>query len=388
MFDVAIIGAGINGSALAYFLSKAGKKVVVFDGGGIASGGSGAAGAFISPKIAKGGDLKAISDEAFDFSLKFYNENFPDFITNSPLLHLSKHLDENEKVRHFKEHTPLHVSTLDDKLMDILEPTCKDFEALYLQKSAVVSAKGICEALIGENEFINEEIDSLTCAVKNEEVPLGYKNDYWEINKHKALHVILATGAYKKLLDLPYIKHRGVWGHRIDIKTTTNIPLNIHQFVSISASKDGSAAIGATHNVHYHPQTATEPYDIESGRRELLQRASQSIALKDIEILKDYTGLRSGSNDYIPIIGSLVDTQATIKKLPNITKGEKYPREELIYYPNLSMINGTGGYGFVLAPYLASMLTDEIVKGSKIDKRLEPVRFFERWIKRGNNSLK
>jgi len=373
VFDVAIIGAGINGSALAYFLSKAGKKVAVFDGGSIASGGSGAAGAFISPKIAKGGDLKAISDEAFDFSLKFYNENFPDFITNSPLLHLSKHLDENEKVRHFKEHTHLHVSTPDNKLMDILEPTCRDFEALYLQKSAVVSAKGICEALIGENEFINEEINNLTC-----------KHGCWEINSHKALHVILATGAYKKLLDLPYIKHRGVWGHRIDIKTSTDIPLNIHQFVSISASKEANAAIGATHNVHYHPQTATEPYDIEAGRKELLQKASQTIALKDIEILKDYTGLRSGSNDYIPIIGSLVDTKATIKKLPNITKGEKYPREEFIYYPNLSMINGTGGYGFVLAPYLASMLADEIVNEVKIDKRLEPVRFFERWIKRAN----
>ncbi|MEA1920224.1 MAG: FAD-dependent oxidoreductase, partial [Campylobacterota bacterium] len=107
MFDVAIIGAGINGAALAYFLSQQGKKVAIFDGGGIASGGSGAAGAFISPKIAKGGDLKAISDEAFDFSLDFYKQNFTEYITIAPLLHLSKHIDENDKVRHFKEHTSL-----------------------------------------------------------------------------------------------------------------------------------------------------------------------------------------------------------------------------------------------------------------------------------------
>ena len=371
MFDIAIIGAGINGSALAYFLAKAGKKVAIFDGDGIASGGSGAAGAFISPKIAKGGDLKAISDEAFDFSLQFYNENFPQYITNSPLLHLSKHLVENDKVRHFKEHTALHVKTPDEELMNILEPTCKDFESLYLQRSAVVDAKGVCEALVSDSEFINEEI-----------VTLAYKDDYWEVNAYRALHVILATGAYKKLLDLPYINPRGVWGHRIDIKTSTNIPLNIHQFVSISASKDGYAAIGATHDVHFHPQTNTEPYDRDSGRTELLEKALQTIALKDVQILKDYMGLRSGSNDYIPIIGSLVDVEATIKKLPNITKGEKYPRDAFVYYPNLSMINGTGGYGFVLAPYLAAMLCDEILNNTEIDKRLKPVRFFERWIKK------
>jgi tRNA 5-methylaminomethyl-2-thiouridine biosynthesis bifunctional protein len=373
VFDIAIIGAGINGAALAYFLSKAGKRVAVFDGGGIASGGSGAAGAFISPKIAKGGDLKAISDEAFAFSLEFYNRNFPEFITNSPLLHLSKQQDENDKVRHFKEHTPLHVKSPDKSLLDILEPTCKDYEALYLKESGVVDAQGICKALTESSVFINEDITSLTC-----------KDEYWELNSsHKALHVILATGAYKKLLELPYIKHRGVWGHRIDIKSSTNIPLNIHQFVSISASKNGYAAIGATHNVHYHPQTAKESYDIESGRKELLEKASKTLSLKDVQILKDYTGLRSGSNDYIPVIGSLVDTKATVEKLPNITKGEKYPRSEFVYYPHLSMINGTGGYGFVLAPYLASMLSDEILYKKEIDRRLVPVRFFERFVKKG-----
>ncbi len=371
MFDIAIIGAGINGSALAHFLSKAGKKVAVFDGNGIAGGGSGAAGAFISPKIAKGGDLKAISDEAFIFSMEFYNKNFPNYVINSPLLHLSKQHDEDEKVRFFKEHTHLHVSTPDNKLLELLEPICKEYESIYLQNSAIVNAKGVCEALLAGSEFINEDISTLTC-----------KDNYWELNNHKALHVIIATGAYKKLLELPYINPRGVWGHRVDIKTSTHIPLNIHQFVSISASHNGLAAIGATHNVHYHPQTSKEPYDIYLGREELLAKASKTINLKDVEILKDYTGLRSGSNDYIPIIGSLVDVQKTVKKLPNLTKGEKYPPEEFLYYPNLSMINGTGGYGFVLAPYLASMLCENIINNRAIDRRLEPVRFFNRWVKK------
>ncbi|MEA1920223.1 MAG: FAD-dependent oxidoreductase, partial [Campylobacterota bacterium] len=264
-----------------------------------------------------------------------------------------------------------HVSESNSVLMGRLESTCKDYEALYLKQSAVVNAKAMCEALIGENQFFHEEVTNLTC-----------KGEYWEINNYKSSTVILATGAYEKLLDLPYIALRGVWGHRIDIETSTKIPCNIHQYVSISASKEGSTAIGATHNVHYHPQKNEEAYDIEAGRAELLEKASQTIALEDVKIIKDYMGLRSGSNDYLPIIGPLVDVEETLKKLPNITQGEKYSRSDLCYYPNLTMINGTGGYGFVLAPYLASQLADHIVHTLSIDKRLEPARFFERWVKK------
>lgn len=371
MFDIAIIGAGINGCALAYFLTQAGKRVIVFDGGGIASGGSGAAGAFISPKIAKGGDLKAISDEAFSFSLDFYNQHFPQHITNAPLLHLSKHLDENEKVRHFKAHTSLHVSDPSEEQLERLDVTCKDFEGLYLEQSAVVDAKAMCEALIGDTTFINTNVTSLTC-----------KEDYYDVLSYQARQVIFATGAYKKVLDLPYIAHRGVWGHRIDIATSTQIPFNIHQYVSISASHEGKAAIGATHNVHYHPQKNTQPYDIQAGREELLTKATMTIALEDVTVLRDYTGLRSGSNDYLPLIGPLVDAKTTLAKLPNLMQGSSYQRGEFVYYPNAYMINGTGGYGFVLAPYLARALSRYICDNIELDTRLNPTRFFERWVKK------
>jgi len=46
------------------------------------------------------------------------------------------------------------------------------------------------------------------------------------------------------------------------------------------------------------------------------------------------------------------------------------------------MINGSGGYGFVLAPYLAKMLRDEILSGTKINEKLAPARFFARWAKK------
>ena len=63
MYDIAIVGAGINGSSVAYEFLKQNKKVILFDQDTIASGGSGAAGAFISPKFATSGELKDLLDE-------------------------------------------------------------------------------------------------------------------------------------------------------------------------------------------------------------------------------------------------------------------------------------------------------------------------------------
>ena len=63
-YDVIIVGAGINGCTTAYYLSQAGLNVALIDKTGIASGGSGAAGAFISPKFHKQGPLKDLIDVA------------------------------------------------------------------------------------------------------------------------------------------------------------------------------------------------------------------------------------------------------------------------------------------------------------------------------------
>jgi len=64
-FDIVVVGAGIAGLSAAYFLAKASLKPLLVDrSAGVATGGSGAAGAFISPRIGKGGALQSLTNEA------------------------------------------------------------------------------------------------------------------------------------------------------------------------------------------------------------------------------------------------------------------------------------------------------------------------------------
>jgi len=371
VYDVIIVGAGINGCSCAYFLHQAGLRVALIDESGIASGGSGAAGAFISPKISKEGVLKEIMGEAYLEALEFYTTFFPHYTIQKPLLHIASDDEDDQTVKCFKQETCLRQSYVDQETFSLLSKEAADAESICFENGAVVDALGVCNALVEGIDFYAKKIESL----KEED-------GTWTVGDLRGDHVILSIGAYPKILPLPYLTLRGIWGHRIDIETTTKLSSILHHYVSISpTSQEGVMAIGATHNVHFSP-FGSLLYEVEKGRIELLEKASKTLKLDNIKIVRDYTGLRSGSNDYLPMLGSLVESTATLALHPHLRHGKAVSSSEYVYYPNLTMINGSGGYGFVLAPYLAKRLKEHLVDGKPLDERLSPSRFFPRWAKR------
>lgn len=353
MYDVAIVGAGINGCAVAYYLSKSGKKVALVDKEAIAAGGSGAAGAFVSPKFSKAGELKELMEKAFPFALDFYATDFPALIHQAPLVHIAKDESDALKLVQFNKNSSIATGEVPLHVKETLTCKAKESQSIYVLNAGVVDAQGICRAMSKDVDFFQKEIQQL-----------HYADGYYEFDGFKAKEVVLAYGAYEPLITEPYINLRGIWGYRIDIATSTKSDVTMHHHVSISSTKDGNMAIGATHDVHYHPQKNKEPYDVETRRAELLKKATLTIELHDVRVLKDYMGLRSGSNDYIPLVGRIVKSES----------GD--------FYPNLSMINGVGGYGFVLAPYIAKQLSDYLTQGKEIDSGLLPERFYKRWLKK------
>ncbi len=371
MFDVAIVGAGICGCSSAYMLSRAGLRVALIDATGIAAGGSGAAGAFVSPKFVKSGPVKEVSEAAFRFSLAFYQEHFGGATSVSSLLHYANSALSNERVAYFKQHTSLSLIALESDLLKHIEPQAQMFESLVLESSAVVDAHKVCNMMASEASFFKIHVNAL-----------HYDEGFWNINnKVRAKRVVLTTGAYDHVIDIPYFTPRAVFGHRISVKTSSCNPLNLHQFVSISQSNsEGVIAIGATHDVHYNPQHSATAYDVAAGREELLEKARRTMKLNNVTIIEDFTGVRAGSVDHLPLLGLVVDSKKTLSKLPKLRNGKKYNINKYEYYPHLFMMNGVGGYGFVLAPYLAKTLRDYMLENSAISPLVLPSRFLRRWI--------
>lgn len=370
-YDVLIIGAGVNGCCSAYTLAQAGLNVALIDQAGIASGGSGAAGAFISPKISKAGELKEIMEIAHAEALEYYTSRFPQFTLTKPLLHIANSLQEGEKVALFREETTLEQSVLQSDMCSLLGDEALNSEAICFTHGAVVDAQGVCNAMAEGVDFFVMKADHLK-----------HTEGVWKIGELTGKHLLLTIGAYPKLLPIDYVGLRGIWGHRIDIETSTHIPCILHHHVSISpTTKDGIVAIGATHDVHYSLFSG-EPYNVAEGREILLEKASKTLKLNNINIVNDYMGLRSGSNDYLPMLGSLVDAEATLEKYPHLRHGQQISPSEYLYYPNVTMINGSGGYGFVLAPYLAKRYKEYLVDERGLSPILSPSRFFPRWAKR------
>ncbi|MDD2370141.1 MAG: FAD-dependent oxidoreductase, partial [Sulfuricurvum sp.] len=310
-YDVIVIGAGVNGCCSAYTLHSAGLRVALIDQDGIASGGSGAAGAFISPKISKAGELKEIMTEAHAEALAFYTTHFPQFTLVKPLLHIANSPKEGEKVESFKHETHIKHSNIPHAIQTLLSDEAKNASSIYFDMGAVVDAQGVCNAMAEGVDFYPLKVEQLLHA-----------GGCWHVGELRAKNLVLSIGAYPKLLPIDYVGLRGIWGHRIDIETSTHIPCILHHHVSISpTTKEGIVAIGATHDVHYSPFSG-EAYDIEQGRNILLEKASMTLKLNNINILKDYMGLRSGSNDYLPMLGNLVDAEATLEKYPHMQHGK------------------------------------------------------------------
>ncbi len=364
-YDVAIIGAGINGCSLAYELHKKGRKVLVLEQEGIASGGSGAAGAFINPKISKSGQLKELIEKAYLYSIDFYAKEFSRYTTSAPLLHIAKYEDDNEKVAYFKEHTSLATAQRPKELDSLLTPYAKAFSSVYLQKSAIVEAQDICKAMLEGVDYFQMKVED----------PL-YKEGLWHIGSYRAERVVLCTGAYDEIFKEPYMKLRRIYGQRCEIESSTPISVTVHHEVSVSAlKKNGRIALGASHYLHEEEMPSKE-----QGEQELIRLAQKSVELKDVKVHDSFCGMRAGSNDYLPVLGPLIRSDKSLEAGKSALKGDSKAYTEP--YPELYMMNGVGGYGFVLAPYLARLICDYFIDKKELPESLEPKRFYYRFAKK------
>lgn len=361
-YDYVIVGAGVVGSCIAYELSKYSQSILLIDqNSDVAQGASGAAGAFLSPLLGKPNPLKDLVTKALKYSTTLYLNEFEEYIDNCGTTRIPKNSEDDKKFQSYKPYMDFEYTLQND--------------GYYFKIASVVNSYGICKQMT-----TNKNITKLFYhSVKN----INYTDKKWTIdNTIKTKNLILATGANSELLNEQYINIKGVWGCRIDVESSSKLNHNYHKECSISKSflqKNGKykISIGATHHREYK-----DVLNSEKNIQELLQKASDIVQLENIKVIHKYRGARASSYDYFPVVGTIIDAKKTLQQFPYLKDGTNVNPKRYTRYKDIYIVNGVGGRGFVLAPYLAKELVQNIINEKSIESNIKVDRLFKRYVKR------
>ena len=353
-FDALVIGAGIAGASIAFWLARSGLKVGVLEQAQPASGASGAAGAFLSPMMGKGGAVMELVNTALVETLALYGDIAPDLLVCGGALRFPK---RDEQVERFWA------------LADYLKiPHERRGEGLFFPDAGVVCAEALCARLLAGCTLLKAKADR----------PF-YQNGEWHTAGFSAPVLVAATGAYPSLVPDNWMQLRGVWGERLAIHSPDKIPTNLMGAVSISATLScNTAAIGATHR-----RAKAEWVVDEAAAMDLLREAKMLLpSLEQARVMDIKAGMRPASMDYLPVAGALPHAHQIAAAFPELMRGRRIAQEQFAYYPGLYLHTGHGGRGFVTAPYTARLLAEAIVSKKPMPAHLEPARFIARHFRR------
>ena len=363
IYDTIIIGAGIAGGSSAYFLKQKGQKVLVLDRNGIATGGSGAAGAFVSPKIGKGGPLQSLTNEAFVFARDFYLEHFPHCYHQSGVVRIPKDEADAKKFSEYEPHNENSYSRWDIEKLKAHHINVP-FESFFFDEAGACDAPETCRALLEDIDYIQKEVQELK-----------FEDGLWQVDEYRAKNVVLATGYKNELFDMRYMGVKGTWGTRGDFRSQLPMKVSMHQSMSVSANINGIIRLGATHE-----KGVKEPKPCEAQQAlSLREKASSMVDTSDMELVETFCGMRAGSKDYFPLVGKVIDVATMLESYPAIVRGAK---PDLKYLDNLYICNGLGGRGFVFGPLMGKMLADLVIDQKEPDHRVNSDRLFLKWCRK------
>ena len=342
-FDVVVIGAGVIGCSVAYYLAREGIKVALLERESFGSGSSAHATGFISLL-----GTEFTPGPSFQFGLESYRE-FPSLVAEledatgmdllyqrRPSLRLALEESEEQLIKDLmtwqQEHVAMRWISSDD--VHELEPrlTPSLIGAVYEDESAPLDSYRLNLALAAGAEkkgtqTINRNVTGLL-SEKNRIT--GVQTEQGDISCGT---VVVAAGLwsppFQRDLDFP-IPVGALKGERLLLKYDGD-PLQ----VLISSPKrghmisrlDGFLSVGSTGGRDYDQDQLYQGADMdrvptETARVEIMQRAIDVFPdLENAALIEQLAGSRPLSPDRIPIIGPVPGKEGVVLATGHTTKG-------------------------------------------------------------------
>jgi len=379
--SVAVLGAGLAGSAIARALADRGHSVVVYDGNGIAN--------------------RASSNTAGLFNVQMSKK--PNPISRFAQISLTHFLRELKQLELPHQLGILRKDADAKQCLDALSYPPSFYESredgVFLPFCGFINPSILCTRRL-QSPLI-KVVKKMVNQVKKNEDGFLLLNSLDEILGH-AEHVVYAMGADVALgvSDLRHSFFENLPMRAIRGQTLLVAPTPLSQEISYTRVEEGYITPIQKHITghHFHVVGATyqakdvQPNQLELDTVKLIAEAKtkwQDLGtLTRSSVVEEKVGFRASTPDKLPLIGPLFDSSWLRANYKNALKGAKLKNlEPLETSPNEWLFMGLGSRGITFsslgAEILACLMTgDTLPIETELFYHLHPARFHIRQLKR------
>lgn len=342
--DFLLIGQGLAGTALAYRLKQAGKKIRIIDEPGANNSSRVAAGLF-NPVTGRKMVKTWGADVLFPVIQPFYKElevlTRSRFLTEKAIYRPFLTIEEqNEWMGHSAD--PGFESYLQKIYSESQSEFLKDpYGGVMLRNSGWLDINNLLDAMTAyfREELILEKFD---------ECSLSRENEVWSYRGLKAKAVVYCNGVEAmNSRFFGFLPFAPVKGEILEVR---------QEFTPDYIVNRGVFRVHLGNRIHRVGSTYTK-HDMEVGatvaaKSEILEKLTDLVPLPVEEIISHRTGIRPATRDRKPFLG-------------------KHPSEVGVY-----IFNGFGAKGVSLIPYFSEQMVTHLLKGKAIDSEVDIARYF------------
>lgn len=344
-YDFLIIGQGLAGTAMAYQLIKAGKRVSILDQPAKNQSSRIAAGLYnpvTGKKMVKTWKGEVLFPALHRFYVELESITGAKFLMNKSIYRPFLSVEElNEWMGHSSdENIGMFIESIYSESQN---PLIRDsFGGVMLRHSGWLNIPAFLEAMASYfgSDLILDEFD---------ESKLERKGSGWEYAGDFFGGIIYCNGlGAKQSKFFSFLPFAPVKGEILEVKQNFDYEGIINRGVFRVPLGNQTCRVGSTYTWH---DLETGP--TESAKNELLEKLTQLVKVEVSQVLSHKHGIRPATKDRKPFLG-------------------KHPQEESVY-----IFNGFGAKGVSLVPYFSEQMTNYLLNAATLDPEVDIARYFK-----------